>query len=418
MTGPLTDVVVLDLTQEIAGPYATKLFADFGAEVIKVEPPNGDSSRQLGPFPKSLAGWQLGPVPDEEKHLEKSGTFFYFNTNKRSIAIDLESEGGKEVFWRLVDRADVIVESYQPGRMTDLGIDWETISQRKSGLPLVSITNFGQISPYKDYKGSDLVLYAYAGEMYSTGLIDREPVKMYGTAALVQSGSAAATAIMGAVMMGRWQGVGQHIDFSIADSHLVGVDRRHATVMGYQFSGRTTLRAPASGTRLLGGVYPCQDGWVDLDGGGARFHRSARQFLGHPEWLEDPKWDDPSIHQNPEMIEEFNAHFYVWLMEHTKREIWKRARDARILCGPLFTIKEVFEDENFRKRGVFQKASHSFLGDFEFPGRPFILSDSPWEYRRPAPLLGEHSAEILEECGFNTKEISRLAISGNVGVRV
>ena len=155
MAGPLTDVVVLDLTQEIAGPYATKLFADFGAEVIKVEPPGGDSSRQLGPF------------PEEEKHLEKSGTFFYFNTNKRSIAIDLESEGGKEVFWRLVDRADVIVESYQPGRMKELGIDWETISQRKPGLPLVSITNFGQTSPYKDYKGTDLVLYAYAGEMLS-----------------------------------------------------------------------------------------------------------------------------------------------------------------------------------------------------------------------------------------------------------
>ena len=141
------------------------------------------------------------------------------------------------MFWRLLENADLVVESFRPGVADGLGVGWEAISARREDVPLVSISNFGQESPYRDYKGSDLVLYAFAGEMFSTGLLEREPVKMYGTAALVQSGSAAATAMMGALMAGRYQGVGQHVDFSIADSHLVGVDRRHATVMGYQYSG-------------------------------------------------------------------------------------------------------------------------------------------------------------------------------------
>ena len=264
MTGPLNDVRVLDLTQHIAGPYATKLFADFGADVIKIERPGGDPSRRLGPYKGG------------EPHPEKSGTFFYFNTNKRSVVLDLAEERGREVFWRLLESADLVVESFRPGVVEKLGVGFEEIQARRANVPLVSITNFGHESPYRDYKGSDLVLYAFGGEMFSTGLLEREPVKMYGTAALVQSGSAAATALMGALMAGRYQGVGQHVDFSIADSHLVGVDRRHATVMGYQYSGRKSLRSPGAGVGMLNGVFPCQDGWVDLQGGGGALQECAR----------------------------------------------------------------------------------------------------------------------------------------------
>ena len=148
MTGPLNDVRVLDLTQHIAGPYATKLFADFGADVIKIERPGGDPSRRLGPY-------QGG-----ERHPEKSGTFFYFNTNKRSAVLDLAEERGREVFWRLLKRADLVVESFRPGVADKLGVGWEAIHARRAHVPLISISNFGQESPYRDYKGSDLVLYA------------------------------------------------------------------------------------------------------------------------------------------------------------------------------------------------------------------------------------------------------------------
>jgi len=214
MDSALKDVTVLDLTDHIVGPYATKLLGDLGANVIKVEKPGGDSSRRLGPF------------KDNDADIEKSGTFFYFNTNKRSVVLDLDSEVGRDALWRLVASADVIVESMEPGRLASLGFSWEAISQFKPDVSLVSVSNFGSYGPYRDYKGGELVLYGFAGEMHSTGRLNREPVKMYGTAALVLSGSALSTAIMGALFSGRFQNEGQYVDFSIADSHLVGVDRR------------------------------------------------------------------------------------------------------------------------------------------------------------------------------------------------
>jgi crotonobetainyl-CoA:carnitine CoA-transferase CaiB-like acyl-CoA transferase len=138
MTGPLTDVTILDLTQHIVGPYGTKLFADFGADVIKVEKPGGDPARQLGPF------------KDQQPSLDASGTFFYFNTNKRSVVLDLHTDNGRDAFWRLADGADVIVESFRPGVLDSLGIGWEKIHARRPELPLVSVSNFGHNSPYRD----------------------------------------------------------------------------------------------------------------------------------------------------------------------------------------------------------------------------------------------------------------------------
>ena len=189
--------------------------------------------------------------------------------------------------------------------------------------------NFGHHSPYRDYEGSELVLYGFGGEMYSTGRLHREPVKMYGTSALVQSGSALVTALMGALFAGRNLGLGQHVDFSIVDSHLVGVDRRHATVIGEQYSGRKTLRPPASPPPgILAGLYRCADGWIEIAGGGARF-RNVREFLGEQDWLKDPKWDSPAIQVDPAAIQEFNTHFGTWLMQRTKLQIWEAGRRAK-----------------------------------------------------------------------------------------
>ena len=194
--GPLDGVTVLDLTENIAGPYCTKLFADFGADVIKVEPLSGDPSRSVGPYYEGLPG------------LERSGTFFYFNTNKRSLVLDLEHADAGVVVERLIQRADIVVESQPPGRLDELGLGWEWISSLRDDLPLVSISPFGHDSPYRDYKVSDLVLYGFAGEMYSIGVQDREPVKMFGTASLVECGAASATAALAALTAAELQGIG------------------------------------------------------------------------------------------------------------------------------------------------------------------------------------------------------------------
>jgi crotonobetainyl-CoA:carnitine CoA-transferase CaiB-like acyl-CoA transferase len=395
LPGPLSDITVLDLTHYITGPYATKLLADYGANVIKVERPGGDPARNLGPF--------KGGKP----HPERSGTFFYFNTNKRSIALDLRHERGTDVLSRLLDGADVVVESFRPGVLDDLGAGWDFIRSRRPDLPLVSISNFGSHGPYRDYKGSDLVLYAYAGEMYSMGVQDREPVKMYGTAALVESGAAAATAVFAALLVGKEQGVGQHVDFAIADSHFGGVERRHATVIAHQFSGRKSLRKEEGAQGLANGVYMCRDGYIEFAVAGLRMDRMAH-MLGNPEWIQDPKWYIPTVGLDPANVEEFNGHFYAWLFERTKREVFAEARRAKVLCGPLYSVAEMFEDEHSRGRGFWQRVEHAEMGVFEMPGRPFIMPETPWELRYPAPLLGQHTREILSKAGYDESDIEAL----------
>lgn len=397
--GPIDGVHVLDLTVGIAGPYATRLLADYGADVIKVEPPGGDFARKLGPFPAD--------VP----HPEKSGTFLYFNANKRSIVVDLHAPSSGEVFARLVDWADVVVESFMPGALDGLGVGWEFIHARNPVISLVSISNFGQDSPYRDYEGTELTLYGFGGEMYSMGVAEREPVKMFGTAALVESGAAAANAIMASLFLSHRHRVGQHVDFSIVDSHFGGADRRHVAAIAVEFSGRRTPRNPLESSGVLRGVYPCADGYVEFTGAGTRLDR-FREMLGHPVWLSDPRWDVPGAIFLAENAAEFDANFYPWLYQHTKKEIWAKAREARVLCGPLFTIDELVADEHFRQRGFWQSVEHPVAGAFVMPGRPFIMNASPWEMRRPAPMLGQHTREILAELGFSATGHGQLIPQG------
>jgi len=388
----LDDLVVLDLTHHIAGPYATRLLADFGADVIKVEPPWGDPARRLGPF--------LGDDP----HPEKSGTFFYLNCNKRSVVLDLRTEHGKRALAALAERADLVVENFAPGTLDRLGVGWEFLQRVNPRAPLVSISNFGQTGPYRDYLASELVIYGFAGEMYSMGETDREPVKMFGTAALFESGAASVVACMGALFAAKRFGIAQHVDVSLAETHFGGVDRRHATAIAYQYSGRKTIRAASRTSGMPGGIYPCADGYVDFNNASIRYDR-VLDMLGYPDWATDPKYQDPAMRMNPEVVEEWNLHFLQWCLERTKREIWEEARRAKVLCGPLFTIEDLFHDEHFRGRGFWATVEHPVMGKVTIPGRPFIMPKGGWQLRRPAPLLGQHTEEVLREAGVSEEDL-------------
>jgi crotonobetainyl-CoA:carnitine CoA-transferase CaiB-like acyl-CoA transferase len=395
----LDNITVLDLTHHIVGPYATKLLADFGADVIKVERPEGDIARRLGPF------------KGDEPHIEKSGLFFFLNTNKRSVVLDFRSPQAKSALEALARRADIVVENFAPGTLERFGMGWDFFHAVKPELSLVSISNFGQSGPYRDYRGSELVLYGFAGEMYSMGLTEREPVKMAGTAALFESGAASAAALMGTLFGSKRHAIGQHVDISIAETHAGGVDRRHATAIAYQFSGRKTVRAATVGGGMPQGIYPCADGYVDFTNAGLRYDR-VLDMLNYADWLNDPRFNDPAQRMDPYVIEEWNANFLAWCLERTKREVWAEARRAKVLCGPLFTVEDMYNDNHFRDRGFWASTEHPDLGTVEFPGRPFMMQKGGWQMRRPAPRLGEHTIEVLKEAGFSAPDIAAITAEG------
>jgi len=395
----LDNVTVLDLTHHIAGPYATRLLGDYGANVIKIEPPGGDLSRKLGPFQA------------DQPHPEKSGLFFYLNCNKRSVVLDLATAAGREALAAIARQADIAVESHAPGALDRLGIGWEFLHAANPAMPLVSLSNFGQSGPYRDYRLTELTLYAFAGEMYTMGETDREPVKMAGTAALIESGSATLVAAMAALTSAKRHGIAQHVDVALTETQMGGVDRRHATAIGYQFSGRKSPRVASAANGMPGGIYPCLDGYVEFAAAGIRYDRTL-DMLENPGWALDERYTDRVSRLQPDVIEEWNVNFLGWCIERTKREIWAEARRAKVLCGPLFITQELFEDEHFRGRGFWHDVEHPALGKVTIPGRPFIMEKGGWQLRRPAPLLGQHTGEVLREAGLSPEAIAALTPAG------
>ncbi len=397
--GALSDLRVLDFTHYIAGPYATKLLADYGADVLKVERPgSGDGARRIGPFPRD--------VP----HLEKSGTFLHLNTNKRSLTLNLKSSEGQDIVKQLVENVDVVVESFRPGQMGSYGIDYEILRTINPKIVMTSISNFGQTGPYKDFKASDIIIYGMGGEMYSTGLEDREPLKLGEHVVLYQAGAIAATATLGAVFADG----SQHVDVSLMETQIGSIDRRMSMLLAYQYNGEISKRsATATAGGYPNGVFICQDGYVQVAGGRNYFDRVV-VMMGAPDVLLEERWYTPEAQYDPELEDEFNTYFIPWCLERTKREIWHVAQEVGVLSAPINAASDFVGDSEFQKRGAFPEIEHPFAGDLTYPGRPFIMNESPWCIRRPAPLLGQHTDEVLCSLGYTEGKIGLLREQGIV----
>ncbi len=409
--GALSGLKVLDFTHYVAGPYCTKLLADYGADVIKVErPPDGDGSRRMGPY------------PGDEPHPEKSAQFLHLNTNKRGIAVDLKCSAVVDIVERLAGWADIVVESYRPGVADRLGIGYERLSSINPALVYTSISNFGQTGPYRDYRGSEIVFYGMGGEMHSTGLADREPLKLGGNVGLYQAGAVAAVATMGAALAGSfWTddeaegGIGQHVDIAILETQLGSVDRRQSALLAYQYTGELSHR-PASGGSggYPNAVYPCSDGYLQINGSRMYFPRAVA-MLGNPAELGAERWKDPSSQGNAEMQEEFEGEYFLpWILERTRAEAWSAAQQNRVLSGPINTMADLDVDPSFNSRGVFAEGDHPVAGRMRYPGRPFIMNGSPWRLRSTAPLLGQHTKEVLAEMGYSATQIAGLSDAGAI----
>ncbi|MSQ40130.1 MAG: CoA transferase [Dehalococcoidia bacterium] len=397
---PLSDLRVIDLTHGIAGPYCTKLLADFGADVIKVERPGaGDWSRSLGPFP--------GDVP----HTEKSGLFLFLNTNKRSVVLDLETRQGVEVVKELVRSADVLVEGFRPGVMERLGLSYEVVSKINTNLVMTSLSNFGQTGPYRDYLASELTLYAM-GHSMNAPVPDRYPLKLGGNHVQFQAGNVAAMASLFAWYAQRYQGLGgQYLDVSIFETQMASINGRMAALIQYQYLGRR-VKPPAGGGGLgyPSGSYPTQDGYVTVTGGGAYWARTVAA-LGMPELLNDPRFAPPLGQLSAEGREEFEGTIWLpWLLERTKQQAMADLQAHEIYSGVLNSLDEVVDSTpQLASRGYIVEIDHPVAGKLRYPGSPLYTPKGWWRIHRPAPLLGQHTQEVLKEANSRPKAAERLA---------
>ncbi len=392
----LSDMKVIDLTQYIAGPACTKLLADYGADVIKIERPGtGDGARSMGPF------------YHDEPDLEKSGLFLYLNINKRGVTLDLKSAQGKEILLEMVKRADVVVENFKPGVMERLGLSYEDMEKVNPKLVMTSISNFGQTGPYRDYKLTELMAFGMGGPMQSSGEGDREPVKYGGTPSIYHSGAVGAMSTVVAYYGMRRHDLGEHVDISIMETQAGTIDRRLTSLVSYQYNGRITPRGATAGGGIASGYFPCADGYVMFAAGGPRLER-VTAMLGNPPELMDPKFYTPEAQRDPDIKDEYDAVFLGWCMEHTKQEIFALGQKFRNICSAMYTIDEVFDDPQVKYREFMVEIDHPITGKLKYPGRPFLMEETPWMLHRPAPTLGQHNQEVYSELGYATEDLGKL----------
>ncbi|MBI4299308.1 MAG: CoA transferase [Chloroflexi bacterium] len=365
----------------VTGLHLGKILADMGADVIKVEPPEGDFARSVGPFYKDMP------------HPEGSLYFLNFNTNKRSIVIDLTSQEGQRLFRRLVATADVVIESFQPGYLDSLGLGYKELSRLNPGLVTTSITPFGQTGPYKDFVGTDLIAQAMGGLMYIQGDDTKAPCVQPCDQAYQLACTHATYATLAALNYRRRSGRGQHVDVSLQDieAHLL------YTICRYAFSLEINRRV---GNQSTGGgpngYYTCQDG-RDVSVSMIMPHqwKSFKEWMDN-EILKDPIWDDRDHRrENPEVlpaiVQEFIGRF-------DREEFVREAQKKRLPVIPINNLEDVVTDPQNRTRGdFFIKSAHPYIGEYRHPGAPYRFTETPWKIRRPAPLLGQHKDEILQE---------------------
>ena len=401
---PLDNIRVLDLTHLTVGPFCTRVLADYGADVIKIERPGGDPARMLPPF------------PGDEPHPERSGTFLALNTAKRSVVLDLKSEQGRNIALRLAAGADVVVDNFSPGTIDRLGLGYEALREANPRLVYTSITNFGTTGPYRDWEGTDLTLFAMGGAMIGQGHLDHEPVKLGGRAAGYQAGYAAALASAMGVVAAEQRGSGEQLEVSIFETLLQSIDLRLGRLMGFQHNGIEAYRSGA-GLGVGSGTLPCIDGYVLITSGPARLPSTMR-MIGREDLLERPEWATVESRSDPDRIPEFDQYLLEWTITKTKEEVRAACQEHGVLGGPLNTTADLLQDRNFVHRKFFQEIDHPETGPLTYPGYQVTFhTDPPREPRRRAPLLGEHTREVLEgELGLSPEELADLEASGVIAL--
>jgi len=387
----LPGVRVLEVGQGISGPYCAKILANMGAEVIKIEPPEGDVARQRGPY------------PGDNPHPEKSGLFLTLNTNKRGIVLDVGSSDGAATLRKLVKTADIVIENPPPSSLESNGLGYETLSELNPKVIFTSITPFGNRGPYANFKATDLVLYHMSGHAHGLlGAVDNPdsepPIRAGGHQAELVGGLAAATATMMAMYRTRLTGKGCRIDIS---SFEAMVNQLISGLANCAY-GRPTpprelskVKEAAIGGMVgaIGGILPCSDGYVAISPREDAQWERWLHVMGDPAWSTDDRFATRNARQqnSPALWELLSD----WSRQYSKHDIAQRGQDQRIPCFPVNTVLDLLSDRHLTERQFFVEIEHSVAGTFKYPGTAYKFSNAEHVTDMPAPLLGEHTKQIL-----------------------
>jgi crotonobetainyl-CoA:carnitine CoA-transferase CaiB-like acyl-CoA transferase len=389
MTTPqaLEGVRVLDVTQFMAGPFCSVILADLGADVIKIEPPGGESTRKM-----------VGAVGSE------SPAFNAVNRGKRSVVLNLKLPAGCDAFLRMARTIDIVIENNRPGVMRKLGLDYETLSATNPGLIYASISGYGHTGPDSAKGGFDLIAQGVAGIMSVTGEPGRPPVKAGIPLTDLGAGLFAATGILAALHYRDRTGRGQRIETSLVEAG-VALSVWEATEY---FSGMGVPQPKGSAHRMNAPyqAFRCADGYITIGANTDRLFRRLCELLDHPEWTDAAEFaDNGSRVRNDHML----AALIEGVMSQQPRALWLAKLEASdIPCGPINDYAQVFADPQITAREMVLETDHPVLGRLRTLGSPIKMSETPADPSRRGPLLGEHTKEVLKEFGFSEAEIEVL----------
>jgi crotonobetainyl-CoA:carnitine CoA-transferase CaiB-like acyl-CoA transferase len=392
-TGPLTGMRVLDLTQIMSGPTCSMLLADMGADVIKVEKlPGGDDSRG---YREPLVNGVSAP-------------FMMMNRNKRGIAVNLKHDQGRALLLRMVQHADVLVENFRGGTLDKLGLGYEALKRANPALIYCAISGYGRSGPYADKGGFDLIAQGFAGLMSITGEPGRPPAKSGNAVSDMNAGILGALGILAAYVHKLKTGKGQIVDTSLSDAALQQL-YWHAAI----FFATGQSSEPTGSAHILTAPYQAfeaSDGWINIGGANQANWERIAEVLGHPEWREDPRFvtnSDRMAHR-VELVALMNA-----VLRKRTRAQWQAAFDAAgVPAGPVHTVGEALSHPQTLARGMVVEVEHPQAGLTRAIGCPIHFSATPTQITRPAPLLGQHTRELLQEHGYSPDDIDALIEQG------
>ncbi len=390
---PLNGFRVLDLSRFLSGPYTTMVLAELGADVVKVERfPEGDDSRRLGP-----------------KVNGESYPFGMPNRSKRSLAVDLKSETGRDLFLRLAAESDLVIENFRPGVVQRLGIDYDTVRAVRSDILYCSISGFGQTGPYRDRPGFDIMAQGLTGFLRMTGQPDGRPAKVGIAINDIAAGATAIYSIMAAQMVRERTGEGQYIDISLVDAGLAWTLWEAGAYFG---NGEVPA---AAGTRHRRSTpyqaYRTVDGFVTIGANNDKlWRRFAEDVVQRPEWLSDPRFE--TLPDRMAHIDELEVEIEAVTTTRTTDEWVEICDKAGVPGGPVLTYDETLADPHVVARDMVVDLEHPIIGPMRTVGTGARFSGLDFEVRGPAPWLGQHTTEVLTERGLSDDEVARLFDDG------